>query len=623
MNKNKIRHKVISIFFLFLFSHNLLAIQQLKDEFPEMFCDQSVPDTNYKMPAGVPNTTVEFDQVMPVRPATWKSPVAGYYYVDLAIGSDTNNEFGSENSPRRSIPYPLSAGSYVEVAGKYNITLGGVIKISANGTNEAWVAGQKGPVWITTSPIKQGYFSDTKAVISGSNIYIDHMIAKEGSMIQIGSSSSGYPGENVVVRYSDFIGTLKTGTNVLLLAVGDHNTTALKNIIFYKNSFNKAGDILVAQDIDSGFIMVAGNANNVWILCNQGEEASGAAVQINPGGNRKNTHNIYVGHNEFSRIRQSGIWVKYGTDIVFSSNYIHDVISTSWSPAKGLGAQYEPDGLWIINNIIHDSEFGISIASTSAVASNESLNIFIIGNIIFNIKTETIVGGKSAWQSAGIFLQGGTERHVYNNLIFMAPNGINMPNHSGVTTIKNNIILNLTSSQSEQNTGYEIWSENVKDPEKIIIKNNIFSKESMKVKIVNQTLTTPWEIDASLGNNSNNKMYSLGEIAITRDENQVIPQLISVLKNENSAFFKASHIGDFPNHNINDPREPIYNNAGSSVDFIDTPSPVERVIQDIMLNPRKVGGAIDIGPIEYMAVAEYSPVAPNITSIKNIAVPSN
>ena len=542
-------------------------------------CNNVVATSNYSMPVGIPNTTLNFTQEIPPRPSNWNSEVEGYYYIDYALGSDSFL-YGSESQPRKTLPGVLPPGSYVEIAGNYFYARGGSIKIHAEGSKKNWVAGQSGPVWITSSIHKKAFFTKSKVIVWGSNLYLTNINSKDGSKIQIGSLTSGYPATDIIVSNSEIVGTLTMGNGALLSALGAVDTP-VKNIVFFNNILRDAGDINSETDIDAGLIVISGYSSYIWVLDNVGYNASGGALQINPRPPRDASHHIFAGNNEFYQTRQGGLWVKYATDVVFSQNYIHDIISTPWSPAKGIGGQYEPNGLWIINNLVHDVEYGIRIPSTNKI-DDTTLKVYVIGNIIYNIHTQSIydldVGTNSAWESAAIHLHGADEKHVYNNLIFNAPNGINMSNNSGKTFIKNNIIHKLDNSHRGGASGYHIWSEQLTKSKDTLISNNYFSHDHMKVRLGSTIITNTIMLDSMQNAGAPHLVRNIsGQLEITEGNiDTIIAQ-------------------GFEDENKWDTGVDVYSllNTNFSLSFPDT-----SIKFDYLKNIRNKGASIDIGPFE-------------------------
>ena len=535
----------------------------------------------YTMPIGIPDTSIDFKQPPPQRPSNWSKEVPGYYYIDAKKGS-SSRKFGSEKNPKKNIPNSIPAGSYVEISGNYSAGSGGVILILAKGTKQKWVAGKSGAVWITSSPKKLGAFTEKKVILSGSNAFITGMVFKNRSLLQIGSFTKGYPAENIVVRNNEISGYIELASGSLLSVLGNNEQSASKNIIFFKNTVKDAGDISTPKDLDAGLIAIAGYASNIWVLQNTGYNASGTGIQVNAKPPRTATHNIYVGNNEFYNVRQSGLWVKYAQNVVFSSNYIHDIITTPHSPAKGIGGQYEPEGLWIINNHIHGVEYGIRIPSTSKVEGTK-LKVYAIGNIIHNVQTKKAVGTNNTWESAAIHLVGAQEHYIYNNLIFDATNGINISgyNKTAKTVIQNNIIFDLTKGHLPGNSGYHIWTEGRNNLETLSIANNFFS-EDMKVRLIKYIYERAPMLEVS-GHLNNIR----GKISIPDNS---LKSIINSIKSTPSVSVKIQDAGQ--------------NNTDILITAYKKQFPKSKGINiDFLNSPRIVGKAIDIGPFE-LSLAE-------------------
>ena len=535
--------------------------------------------SNYTMPVGIPDTEIDFTQLAPDRPSDWSIEHQGYYFIDYAKGNDSLT-YGNEKKPRKTIPKILPQGSYVEINGEYSHTSGGVIKIYGTGNSEKWSANESGPVWVTTSPDQLGNLTSSTVIVWGTNIFLSSLQISDNAKIQVGSTSSGYAANNIVIRNSKLVGTIDMGNGTLLSARGASNTPTT-NVIFYNNRVSDAGDINATTDIDAGLISAGGYASNIWILDNIGNNASGSGLQINASKPREASHNIYAGNNEFYNVRQSGLWVKYATNVVFSSNYVHDIISTKWSPAKGLGGQYEPNGLWIINNRIHDVEYGIRIPSTNKI-DDESLKVYIIGNIIYDIHTESNIGTASAWESAAIHIQGADERFVYNNLIYNTPNGINVSATSGTTKIKNNVILKVDNGHKDNQQGYHIWTEHHDEQPNFTLSHNFIPSDELNIKLKNTVITTLFTLDDYLNNKAESKgVISRNYSGILKNTPLDIDTLISDGFNESLLW---------------DVGEDVYSEL--STELANVTNSTIKLDKDVSNNSRIKGTSVDIGPFE-------------------------
>lgn len=546
----------------------------------------------YTMPVGIPNATIDFEQKAPDRPSNWTSEVPGYYYIDAANGA-TSGTYGSESKPIKTLPRTIPAGSYIEIAGELKISDGYVVKV--NGTNEAWVANSSGPIWITTSEINKGTITGGRLILTGSNVFLTDLNFKEKGKPQVGSPTAGYGIENIVIRNNDINGSSFAGTGLAI----DRAT----NAVIYNNKIHDFGDIYTTIDEDAHVINIGKYNNNIWVLSNVQHTASGAGLQVL--GDSDTTTNIFIGDNEVYNVRQSGIWLKGGKNVVYSSNYVHDIIDTPWSVSKGMGAQYVPDGLWIINNHIEGAEYGIRIASTTATDFDQ--NIYIIGNVIHNISEKSevgYVGSSNNWQSSAIHLVGGTEIWIYNNLIFNSPNGVVSSSQNLSLHIKNNIIFDLTNSQEPGKYGRSIWSEFVSKLGGTIELTNNYFDDHMFIEQAGRSYLSINEIESQGGINNYSQAQFLSNT-----------ELDNIISSNSVSGYNLTEITD-RGSDVTAITKTLYSTIFNNVS--------KKLDTDILGEQRIQGIKIDIGPFETEGATYYepssAPASPTILDIIQIKV---
>ena len=540
--------------------------------------------SSYEMPVGIPNTTLDFQQEMPPRPSDWSIEKPGYYYINYQTGSDKQT-YGTPDAPRKSFPNPASAGSYIEIAGEYDQgfkTYGNRI-YSINGTDTVWSAGVAGPVWITESKDTYGVISKVGFLVMGANVFISDLDFINGANLKIGSPSKGRQATNIVARNLDINGSG--------ISISGDSTAPVSNIIIYNSTVHDLGDVNSPKDDDYHAISVGTYVSDVWLLDNVMHTASGSGLQVYGDlNNRGSTNNIYAGGNEVFNVRQAGLWVKAGSNVVFSSNYIHDLVSTPWSPSKGLGAQYKPDGLWMINNHVSGVEYGIRIASTSATEWTQK--IYAIGNIIHNIEpvqegqTVGSITNTSSWQSAAIHFAGAHEHYVYNNLIFDAPNGIDSSNPKHII-IKNNIILDVTRAHVDEPTGYHIMLELAELNDQSFVENNYFG-DGMYVLIREGVTKATHETVSSLNSKDGASGNVQGTNIITQNN---IDSIMDAMSIDSLGFTQLKDAGT----NVNDILITQFKSLFPSTSGIDS---------DVFDKQRNLGSSIDIGPFEQYGVKQ-------------------
>ncbi|NOX75859.1 MAG: right-handed parallel beta-helix repeat-containing protein [Gammaproteobacteria bacterium] len=437
----------------------------------------------YAPPIGIPAPGFGIDEVPPPRPSSWDAEIPGYYYIDQANGS-ASQVYGTPASPRRYLPDPITAGSYIELHGSYNNTRGGVTWINGNGNNDPWVANVSGPVWVVGESMANAPVFTRRTVVIGSYVYIDTIKVESGGKLQIGSSSAGRHANHMMVRNSDLTGTVDDRSTLLTAAGRDDGGSIVNNIIFYNNKVHDTGNVNdITADIDAHGIAVGG-AYHVWILNNEVYNTIGTGIYFNGKAQAPiNTHHLYAGSNLVYNVRQAGIGVKWASDIIISQNKIHDVIESrglfeiSASPSKCIGFQYGPQRIWIIYNEISNCSYGIYGGSTS---STRDWYVYAIGNIIYDIHapSSTSYDGTNAWSEAGIMMQGGTYRYIINNTLYNVDAGINGPSVGTSYYLHNNIVSNIT-----QPTGNHIFIDNGQSASQSTLNNSLFYNPNDGVRI--------------------------------------------------------------------------------------------------------------------------------------------
>jgi hypothetical protein len=178
--------------------------------------------------------------------------------------------------------------------------------------------------------------------------------------------------------------------------------------------------------------------HDVWVLDGTMARCSGDGIQIN--GTQAGTQRIYVGRNHTHHNKQTGMWTKSATDVIFSQNLSHDHHTSNSSLGDCTGGQYDPENAWWIYNVLANCEFGIRIGSDK---SGIGQSVFVVGNVILNIHSQGFTPGDE-WSNAGIAFWGDVNRVVVNNTLVGVDNGVASPLTYGNFVISNNIISGLS-----------------------------------------------------------------------------------------------------------------------------------------------------------------------------------
>ncbi|WP_158978501.1 right-handed parallel beta-helix repeat-containing protein [Cellulophaga sp. L1A9] len=396
---------------------------------------------DYVAPIGIPDAWISPDMASPERPTTWDTEQIGYYFVEYATGSDTDNTYGTPTAPRKTIPFPVPAGSYVVVAGDYHYVQN-YIKLEGEGTGEAWVAGESGPVWVVSDTENKAEITGKKLLISGSYVYLDGFYFHSGGTLQLGSYKLGFQVDHILVRNSEMKGEHDVTGGVLISTVGLEEEPA-SDIIIYNNKAHGIGPLDSDVDIDARGCSIQKYTSNMWVIDNEFSD-SGAGLQVEAGSleNQPTAHHIYIARNHIFNIAQAGIGIKYALDIIISENIIHDIIDTPWSPAKGIGFQYAPDRVWILYNEIYNAYTGIRGGSDNGGAGTNGKSVFIIGNFIHDA---TIDGTAHNGATSGLGIEinnGATPRYIINNTIVNSDIAVANGYYNSTMIIENNVFSN-------------------------------------------------------------------------------------------------------------------------------------------------------------------------------------
>ncbi len=439
----------------------------------------NAPAQAYTMPKGVPNAWIDPDITAPGRPSPWTTEQVGYYYIDWNTGTNTGRTYGTPTAPRKNIPTTIPAGSRVELApGSYG---GGIqLIVAANGNSLPWEAGVSGPAWLIGAPDLASVFT-MKTIMQGSYFYISGIkwMKPSSHTLLIGSGSVSRPVDHFLLRNCDIDGSGQLGA--LGMTLEGRADGKVANVIIYNNEIHGFGNMAATTDAeaDNSAFATGNEVSNVWFVknrchtCTAGVRA-GAAGTIN---GQAICSRFYLADCEVFNILQHGMTVKFCIDAVISSNYIHDIIDTPWSPSKCIGAQYAPQGLWIIFNRLHGGRYGVFLGSTTTSEVTD-WPVYIIGNIITGTRqpsgTYTNGGG---YGNGAIGIWGSRERYVIGNTLYDNCAGVLTPPVAAdsLTEIRNNIISNISDDRGTDVTGgFHIVAGGGALDQNIHIDNNLY-----------------------------------------------------------------------------------------------------------------------------------------------------
>ncbi len=386
----------------------------------------------YQPPIGIPAPTFGIDQKVEnfyTRPNPWNQETAGWYFVNQyhANASDSHT-YGTPDNPRATIPDPVPAGSVVHISGTYDYAPTGYDLISCEGTSAA-------PVFIV---------GDTSAVVLKKWAFKStYTIIENIEFTGLGKINIRYPSHHIAIRYNELHNMPgKIGGR------GESDTERVDNIVIYDNKIHSQDgwNADPDSDLDNHGIKFDAYVDKVWVLDNVGYHNGGSFLQIGNmyNGDLDRNKYYYVGRNLLYENRQSPIEIKQSSYIFISENVLYNnyKVQNNIAGQAGIYVMYGPAQIWIINNRIYNSNFGVAFGSNSGGGGQ---NQYIIGNLMYNIHMpdEYDYNVNTGWSPAAIMMAGGWNRYIVNNTIYDTDAGINVPG-GGKAKIINNIISQTT-----------------------------------------------------------------------------------------------------------------------------------------------------------------------------------
>lgn len=369
----------------------------------------------WEPPIGIPRPPFGIDEQAPPLPNPWNSNVPGFYYVK---SGGTNSGNGYPGNPRATVPSPIPAGSVVVIEGTYTTNH------EANPIRPQGTASQ--PVFI------RGLSNTNRATITQKwDVIGSYYIIEYINGLWANSSGNGklvIDGDHGVVRHGDFRGD--TGTGIGGVHPGG------QYMVIWNNYIHDAGDVNANFDQDNHCITVGGGTSYVWILDNEIARCSGDGLQIN--GSLSGTHHIYFGRNRSHSHKQTGMWSKTATDVIFSQNTVYNIRPSNSSGGGCTGAQYGPDYVWWLFNRLYNCESGIRVEGDSGMGASRPRHFFI-GNLIYDITDSGTPDPGNPHASGAIVLRGGYEKYIVNNTLWNYQAGIMSP-AGGFLKMENNIL---------------------------------------------------------------------------------------------------------------------------------------------------------------------------------------
>ena len=168
----------------------------------------------------------------------------------------------------------------------------------------------------------------------------------------------------------------------------------------------------------------------MWILENEMYHHGGDSVQVGHGGGNL-VVGLYVGRNVMHHDRENAVDLKEVSNAVVSENTMYGYRETGSSEGAAVVIHYCPINASILNNLIYDSQVGISSTSLNSTCSGQQVTNRIMGNVVQG--------------SIGAAIQGwgtGKTTQIANNTVYNAgAEGIDITNAGLGSFAENNIVV--------------------------------------------------------------------------------------------------------------------------------------------------------------------------------------
>ena len=370
-------------------------------------------------------------------------PYTHYVDKDDLNSTDTDNEYGSPEMPRSSIPTTLPAGSVVEIHGTGYIAPRTVGKyqyiFNSEGTKDL-------PVFV------RGYATTASiAITSPVNVVGEYLVIENlyfdqvGMQIPYAQNGETAHAQFISIRNNEFEGNGKVGNGSVIGITTINNDDLVENIVLYKNEIKYFGKHDHTTENDYHAVGVGKNSKYVWMLNNHTHHNGGDSIQVRFYSSSPDftPQYIYIGGNEMHDDAENAVDLKGCLDVIVSGNnmYNYDGFAGTTDSGTPFVAHYDTPSsnysqrVWVIGNDIHDA-----LGAASSVTSGPD-EIYFVGNKIYNIKNES--GTASAfisWSSKN--------QYSVNNTITNSDIGINYFSGNGAeyrVTIENNLFSDLTT----------------------------------------------------------------------------------------------------------------------------------------------------------------------------------
>jgi hypothetical protein len=354
------------------------------------------------------------------------------HYVDNthAGATDSDNPHGSPERPRLTWPYPLPAGSAVQIHGgpyDFDNARSNSLAFGGDGTAER-------PIFFYSTADRP---ADGPRIARSAYNWGNYTIVERLRFVNDASFGTrpllkGAPVIKPVYRHLYMSGTGGEGNPSAITSGGSSGASAAdgtEGLVAWDNEIFGYGDVDAADENDGCSFILSQFCVNAWVVDNVTYHMGGDSIRIGADqGDEPSGSHYYIGRNVFHHNRENAIDVKQAHHAVISENVMYGFTPSSSDSGTAVAIHYEPSNIWILNNEIYEATRGI-------VSTGLSDTLYIIGNRIHDVSEYAMYPAR-----------GGGNVRIFNNTIWASGNGIVTSGVIDSLEIRNNIVYDVAGA---------------------------------------------------------------------------------------------------------------------------------------------------------------------------------
>lgn len=331
-----------------------------------------------------------------------------------SAATDTNNLWGTVSTPRRTVPPGLPAGTVVDVAGgPYPITQ---MTWGAAGTlaQPVFIRGTGSPRFIGV----EGSFLRTV----GAFLVLEGVVL-DGVQLLVGGTAH-------TLRHSE---VLHAAGSAVVVEPGAGGT------VLFHDHIHHNGDSENPVEHDVHGVLVMHNTAYSWLLDCDVHHNGGDAIQIGQAGSPEPWARwVWIGGNTLHQDRENAVDVKRARDVIMSSNTAYGYVPRNSSLGEIVVIHDGAMRVFVLNNHLTSGGYGVSCTN--------GVGVFVVGNVLTNIKHTGTWTPASLYDSAAISLRNSHTVIASQNTIWNCDAGIAIPilTSGSSSEVVSNIIGGLT-----------------------------------------------------------------------------------------------------------------------------------------------------------------------------------